>query len=108
MSIMIDTPAGIKFFQLLSIRGRLQIETETGLRSRVSSLAAAKHHFGCVSNTKLGALEELDAMVEGVHVGRAFARGEMFVAQPPLQSRKHTRKIVMKAFERGVEMGRNS
>lgn len=62
---MTITPDGIRFFQLLSVRGRLQIEVRTGLRSQVSSLAAARRIFGCVSNTKKGALAEIEAMIAG-------------------------------------------
>lgn len=75
MSIIVDTPEGIRFFQLLSIRGRLQIEVDTGMNfsNRMSTLKAAKQLFGVKSNTKKGALKEINALIESIQKERANA-----------------------------------
>lgn len=70
MSIMVDTKDGVAFFQYLSIRGRLQIEVRTGLKSAVSTLKAAKATMGVFSNTKQGALAEVEAFVTGMEYAK--------------------------------------
>jgi hypothetical protein len=98
---MIDTPDGIRFYRLAAVRAALSIEVKTGLRhSRGSVLKIAKRDFGVLSNTKKGALAEMEAMVEGAQVAAAFARGEMFVVQPTYKGR--TGKLLAAAFERGL------
>ncbi len=96
-SIVIDTPTGIKLFQLLAIRGRLQIEVRTGLKSRVSTLAAAKQLYGVVSNTKKGALAEIEAFVLGVDWSKGLPVDEAKLK--PLRLKKHA--VEAAAFERG-------
>jgi hypothetical protein len=71
---ILDKPDEIRFFQLLSIRGRLKIEVDTGMSSRFSSLQAAKRLYGVRSNTKRGALKELDALVESIQKQREAER----------------------------------
>lgn len=95
MSIIADTPQSIRFFSLLSIRGRLSIEVNTGMRvsNRVSTLAAAKRNFGVVSNTKKGALAEVEAMVAGAFAAK---KGETAV---PLYS-----SVLAAAYRRGMEL----
>lgn len=96
--MMVDTKDGIAFFQLLSIRGRLQIEVNTGLKSRVSSLAAAKRLYGVFSNTKKGALAEVEAYMKGWQ----YAAGKIDEAEaldfPGARGRRN--KLAM-AFTRG-------
>lgn len=45
-AVVIDTPDGIEFARLLSMIGRLKIETGTGLKSRTSTLAACQRLYG--------------------------------------------------------------
>lgn len=64
---MVFTGKGIVFFQLAATASALHIEVDTNLHhSRGSVLKAAKRNFGVVSNTKKGAVKELDAMIEGM------------------------------------------
>jgi hypothetical protein len=66
MSTMVTSKDGIAFFQLLSLRGRLQIEVNTGLRhSGGSTLKVVKQMYGVYSNTKKGALAEVEAYMKG-------------------------------------------
>jgi len=67
---VIDTKDGITFFQLLAIRGRLQIEVRTGLKSSVSTLKAAKAITGALSNTKAGALAEVETYIKGMEYAK--------------------------------------
>jgi hypothetical protein len=45
MTTVIDTPEGINFFRLLSLRGRLQLEVKTGMRFRLSAAQAVRKMF---------------------------------------------------------------
>jgi len=95
MSVMVDRPDGIAFFQLLSIRGRLQIEVNTGLRSRVSALKAAKQLYGVFSNTKKGALAEVEAYMKGWQYAKGVITEEEAVSFRPRNARNKA------AFTRG-------
>lgn len=100
MSIVVDKPDGIAFFQYLSIRGRLQIEVRTGLQSSVSTLAAAKRLGMAVSNTKAAALAEVEAFVGGMQYAKGVTseeEAEKFVTEAP---RKWRAKVAA-AFKRG-------
>lgn len=98
MSTVINTPDGIAYFQLLSIRGRLKIEVETGLGSRVSSLKAAKQLYGIRKNTKKGALAEL----EFFRLGWEWARGmhtEEEIAKVPGIRRADNKAAFVRGFD---------
>jgi len=60
---IIDTPEGIEYFQLLSMRGRLQLEIK-GLGFRMSTLKAVNAKFGTNFRRKQQALDFLDAEIE--------------------------------------------
>jgi hypothetical protein len=60
MSTVISTPEGIAYFQLLSIKGRLSIEINTGLKFRTSTLAAVNRMFGQSFRTKRQALRYIE------------------------------------------------
>ena len=92
---MVTTKDGIAFFQLLSIRGRLKIEVETGLKSRVSTLAAAKALYGVFSNTKKGALAEIEAY----RLGWEYAKG--VIDEPEAMSFRPRNARNKAAFTRG-------
>jgi hypothetical protein len=62
-SIVIDTPDGIEMFRLLSMRGRLHIEIDTGMKFRVSTLAAMQRQGLTTKRTKIGALADLNAKI---------------------------------------------
>lgn len=55
-AIVIDTPSGIDHVQNLAMTGRLKIEIETGLKFRLSTLAAVNRKFGTNFRTKRRAL----------------------------------------------------
>jgi hypothetical protein len=80
-------------FNLLQTKYALSIEVSTGLRnSRGSVLKMAKQRFGVLRNTKKGALEEIEIMLQGV----AYARGED--VKVPRAQWKYD------AFERGFKL----
>lgn len=93
---VINTPDGIAYFQLLSIRGRLKIEVETGLRSSVSSLAAAKRLYGIHKNTKKGALAELEFFRLGWEYAKGMGTEEEVTKTPGIRRAENKA-----AFERG-------
>lgn len=62
--IVIDTPEGIAFAQLLSFRGRLHIEINTGMRSRVNTLRAYNQRFGTSFKRRPAALADCEARIE--------------------------------------------
>ena len=55
---MIDTPEGIDFARLLTYRGRFRIELNTGMQSKVSTLAAYNQEFGTNFKTKRKAFKD--------------------------------------------------
>jgi hypothetical protein len=67
---MLTTPEQISFFSLLSLRGALKIEVNTGLKhGRRSASAVAKDRFGLPKSWKKAeVLEFLDALVH-LHKG---------------------------------------
>lgn len=104
---MVDTKDGIAFFQYLSIRGRLQIEVRTGLKSRVSSLAAAKATMGVFSNTKAGALAEVDAFIEGMKYAKGVSTEEeatAVVMGTPSKWRRKAKAAFTRGFNRYHEL----
>ena len=109
MSIMVDKPDGIAFFQMLAIRGRLQIEVRTGLRSSVSTLKAAKTVMGVFSNTKAGALAEVEAFIAGME----YAKGVIseldateVVADTPRKWRAKAKAAFRRGFNRYHELAK--
>ena len=88
-------------FNLLQVKHALAIEVETGMHhSRGSILKLAKQRFGVVSNTKKGALAEIEAMWEAVEWVRELERrgaeeGNMPAYEDPRQRA---------AFVRGVKL----
>lgn len=64
-SVVVDTPAGIAFAGLLSLRGRLRIELNTGMRhSGGSTLKAYNNAMGTNFKTKKKALKDCNARIE--------------------------------------------
>ena len=68
--IVIDTPEGIHFAHLLSLRGALRLES-IGLKRRGSSaLSIAKREFGLKrSTTSKQAYEHVDALIKKIQSG---------------------------------------
>jgi hypothetical protein len=63
MNVVLDTPEQIEFFQLLAMRGRLQLEMK-GLRFRTSTLKAVNKKLGTNYKRKAQAVEALTAIIE--------------------------------------------
>ena len=59
--MMIDTPAGIQAFRLLSLRGRLQLEIK-GLKFRIATCPIIKQEFGLKGN-KQRVLEQFEVIL---------------------------------------------
>lgn len=57
--IVCDTPESIEFFQLCSMRGRLQLELK-GIRFRVPTLPAVNRKLGTHYRRKQQALDHLE------------------------------------------------
>lgn len=95
-------------FNLLQVKMALGIEVDTGLRhSQGSVLKVAKQRFGCVSNTKTGALAEVKAMWDGVMYVRETAKwasdpDSTIEQKPPLPKIKEPK--LRNAFVRGVAL----
>lgn len=70
--VMMNTPEGIAFFQLLSMRGRLKIEIRTGMKAShgVSTLAACQRMGLTNKRTKRGALADLEAIIAQIQESR--------------------------------------
>lgn len=61
---IIDTPAGIQMYRLLSFRSLLQIEIKTGLRhSRGSVLAQARREGLTSARTKIAAHADINDLI---------------------------------------------
>jgi hypothetical protein len=59
---MITDPADIRYFSLLSLIGRCELQIDTGLRWRNSNVQIAKRVWGTHSRTVKGTLVELRAI----------------------------------------------
>lgn len=75
VGIILDTKPDIKYFSLLSLIGRCEIEVETGLKWRQSNVQIAKRVWGTKSRTVKGTLQELYAIKQGILEARAQAAG---------------------------------
>lgn len=64
-----DTPQAVRFFQLLSIIGRLKIEIETGMTSRIPTLRSARVIYGLDFRTRKQMLAHLEAVRDLVKSG---------------------------------------
>lgn len=66
-TIVVDTPQGIEFFRLLSIRGRLKLMSK-GIKFKElpgrSTLKVAQSDYGVLSGRYAAAAVELDALVQ--------------------------------------------
>jgi hypothetical protein len=62
---VVDTPEGIAYFQMLSIRGRLQLEIK-GLRFRVSTLKAANRIYGTNFRRRQQMLDYLNKEIDRI------------------------------------------
>lgn len=66
MSIVIDTPDGMKFFQMLQCQMALRVQRDTGLtHSQGSVLKLVKRRYGIKGMRIASACEQMDALVEG-------------------------------------------
>lgn len=111
MSVMLDKRWQILGASMLAGRARLKLEVETGLTSSVSTLQIVKRNWGVKSNTKAGALLEMDAFKMGWDLALDFATGKIETTDE-LQERglrerrafKGRKRILQEAaYERGYE-----
>lgn len=63
---VIDTPEGIELFRLCSMRGRLKLEINSGLKFRVSTLKVVNRHLGSKCRTKKQALEVVEEHIKAL------------------------------------------
>ena len=78
-TLVFDTPDGIAFFRLCSIRGAVKLEIQ-GIRFRGGSrYAAAKRIYG-IKGSRESVLKQLDAMIEEAH--DAKQRRALLAAEP--------------------------
>lgn len=63
-SVIIDTPEGIAFAQLLSFRGRLKLEVHNGMTSRINTLQAYNNVYGTNFKTRKKALRDCNRRIE--------------------------------------------
>lgn len=64
-SFILDTPAQIEAWRMLSMYRMLKLEVETGLRhSRGSVMNVVRHEFGIPYKTKKRVLAELEAILK--------------------------------------------
>lgn len=72
MTTVVDTPEGIAFFQLLSIKGRLKLEIDSGIKFScgVSTLAAVNRLYGQNFKTKKKALAYVEEQIKEIQDGR--------------------------------------
>jgi hypothetical protein len=61
--VIIDTPEGLAFFQLLQFEGRLKIETQTGLTFRQPTLKIYNQVFGTKFTRKKAALADVQERI---------------------------------------------
>lgn len=59
---LVDTPEGIAYFQMLSIRGRLHLE-QAGLRFRLPTLKNANRIYGTNYRTRQQMIDFLDTKI---------------------------------------------
>lgn len=96
MGIMIDGAAGVAFAQAAARKGALKVEVETGMKhSRGSILAVCRRDYGIRSNTKKGALIEMEALVDGW----LDARTGKVRPKPPAGGAR-----IREAYRHGVEL----
>lgn len=62
--VICDTPESIQAFRLLSLRGRLQLEVNTGLRFRVPTAPAVRAACGSTQRSKVKLLEEYETWLK--------------------------------------------
>ena len=63
-SQVFDTPEAIEYFRMCSIRGRLQIESETGIKFRLPTLVNANRIYGTNFTRKKQMIEYLTKKIE--------------------------------------------
>ena len=63
--IVCKTPESIAMFRLLSLKGRLKLEVNTGLRFRIATLPVVKREFG-FKGSKKAVLAQLEAYIENL------------------------------------------
>lgn len=94
--IMIDGRAGVAFAQAAARKAALKVEVDTGMsHSRGSVLKLCKRDYGVASNTKKGALAEMEALV----AGWLDARTGSVVTTPPKGGAR-----IREAYRHGVEL----
>ncbi len=112
MGFTLDQPWQIIGASMLAGRARLKLEVQTGLKSSTSTLQIVKRNWGVKSNTKAGALLEMDAFKMGWDLGLDFATGKIETTDE-LQARglaerrafKGRKRLLQEAaYERGYEM----
>lgn len=63
---VIDTPEGIAIAGVLQITHRLALEINTGLKSRVNTLAVAQKMGFTTARTRKGALKDMVALLQSM------------------------------------------
>ena len=58
--MVFDTPDGIETFRLLSIKGRLKLEIQTGLRWRIATAPIVRKIIGSTTKNKVKLLAEYE------------------------------------------------
>lgn len=95
MSVMLDQRWQIIGASMLAGRARLRLEVETGLTSSVSTLKIVKRNWGVVSNTKAGALLEMDAFKQGWDLALDYVSTDM------TEEEMHRRSLVERHAYKG-------
>lgn len=62
-AVVFDTPEGIEYFRLLSMKGRLKLEIK-GLRFRIATMPAVNKVLGTRYRSKQKALDHLTLYIE--------------------------------------------
>ena len=68
-SQVFDTPEAIEYFRMCSIRGRLQIESETGIKFRLPTLVNANRIYGTNFRYKKQMIDYLTEKIEEAKKG---------------------------------------
>lgn len=62
-TVILADPKGIEMFQLLSMKGRLELEVKTGIKFGVSTLSAVNRKYGTKFRTKKQAINFIEDII---------------------------------------------
>ena len=97
--MIIDTPDGMLFFNMLQVEKALKIQRDTGLTySRGSVLKYAKQRYGIQGVRIASAAEQMEALVAGAQAAQSVHNGASYVDCP------YRKRLLIGAFMRGAEM----